>query len=212
MSIAEIRSVPRLDPRFAVQARVERAVADIAAGKSIVLFDPVCGEASLVVAAEFATTESLAFMIRHTSGFVKVAVPEEDCVRLQLPQMWQLVAPAVSSIPAVTVDAVEGIGTGISAADRAHTVRTIADPRTVPSGLSRPGHVAPIIARNAGSGTAETIVRLGQAAGVRPMAAMCELVSPIDATRMANEGEGSDFARDHALTFLSVFDVATRMQ
>ena len=211
MSIAEISCMPRLDPRCTVQARVERAVADIAAGESIVLFDPACGEASLVVAAEFATTESLAFMIRHTSGFVKVAVPEEDCVRLQLPQMWQLVASAVSSIPAVTVDAVEGIGTGISAADRAHTIRTIADPRTVPSGLSRPGHVAPVIARNAGSGIAETIVRLVQAANMRPMAAMCELVSPIDATRMASEGEVSDFARDHALTYLSVSDVAMRV-
>ncbi|MDV7352011.1 3,4-dihydroxy-2-butanone-4-phosphate synthase [Rhodococcus oxybenzonivorans] len=211
MSIAEISYLPRLDPRCTVQARVERAVADINAGKLIVLFDPACGEASLVVAAEFATIESLAFMIRHTSGLVKVAIPEEDCVRLQLPQMWQLVASVVSSIPAVTVDAAEGIGTGISAADRAHTIRTIADPRTVPSGLSRPGHVAPVIARNAGSGLAETIVRLVQAANMRPMAAMCELVSPIDATRMANEEEGSDFARDHALTYLSVFDVAMRV-
>ncbi|MDT2006198.1 3,4-dihydroxy-2-butanone-4-phosphate synthase [Rhodococcus opacus] len=90
MSIAEISYMPRLDPRCTVQARVERAVADIAAGESIVLFDPACGEASLVVAAEFATTESLAFMIRHTSGFVKVAVPEEDCVRLQLPRCGNL--------------------------------------------------------------------------------------------------------------------------
>ncbi|WP_186301110.1 3,4-dihydroxy-2-butanone-4-phosphate synthase [Rhodococcus sp. WB9] len=211
MSIAEIRYMSPFDARNTAHARFDRTAADIARGKTIVLFDPACGESNLVVAAEHATTESVAFMIRHTSGFVKVAVPEEDCVRLQLPQMWQLVQSAESSIPSVTVDAVEGIGTGISAADRAHTIRTIADPRTDSSALSRPGHVAPLIARGAGSGMAESVVRLMRSAGVRPMGALCELVSPVDATRMANKEESLGFASDHALTFLSVFDVAMCM-
>ncbi|WP_157172048.1 3,4-dihydroxy-2-butanone-4-phosphate synthase [Nocardia higoensis] len=211
MSVAEINhaSVHRtssIDPRHTARARVEQAVADLASGRSIVLFDPRRGEASLVAAAEFVTTASVAFMVRYASGFVKVAVPEEDCVRLLLPPMWQFGGFDASSVPAVTVDAVAGTGTGISAADRAQTIRTIADPVTVPTALSRPGHVAPIIARRGGTGVAETVVRLVRAAGLRPMAALCELVSPADPTRMADERDSIDFARDHALTFVSVFD------
>ncbi|QRI77344.1 MULTISPECIES: 3,4-dihydroxy-2-butanone-4-phosphate synthase [Rhodococcus] len=207
MSIAEFRRASRLDPRCPAGARVRRAAADISAGRMTVLVDPTCGESTLVVAAECATTESMAFMIRHTSGYVNIAVPEEDCERLHLPRMWPFDGSA-SSIPAVTVDAVEGVGTGISAADRAHTIRTIADPRTDRSALSRPGHVAPVIARNTGTGTAEKVVQLMRTAGMRPMAAMCELVSPVDATRMATEKESVHFATDHELAFLSVFDLA----
>ncbi|MDR7173031.1 3,4-dihydroxy-2-butanone 4-phosphate synthase [Nocardia kruczakiae] len=209
MSVAEIKPMSPIDARQTDRARVEQAAADLAAGRSIVLFDPTCGEANLVAAAEFVTTDSVAFMVHYTSGFVKVAVPEEDCVRLLLPPMWQFGGFDASSVPAVTVDAVEGTGTGISAADRARTIRTIADPRTVPTALSRPGHVAPIIARRGGSGVAESVVQLMRVAGLRPMAALCELVSPTDPTRMADEQESIDFARDHALTFVSVFDAVT---
>lgn len=207
MSIADIRRTFRVDARCPAGARVRRAAAAVAAGRTIVLLDPARGESRLVVAAEHATTESLAFMIRHTSGYVEVAVPEEDCERLHLPCMWPF-GDASGSVPAVTVDAVEGVTTGISAADRAHTIRTIADPRTGPSALSRPGHVAPVIARNGGAGFAESVVQLMKVAGVRPMAALCEPVSPVDPTRMATEEESIDFATDHALTFLSVFDLA----
>ncbi|WP_083865487.1 3,4-dihydroxy-2-butanone-4-phosphate synthase [Nocardia brevicatena] len=207
MSVAEIKHLSPMDVRQTGRARVEQALVDLAAGRSIVLFDPACGEASLVAAAEFVTTGSVSFMIRHTSGFVKVAVPEEDCVRLLLPPMWQFGDFGASSVPAVTVDAVEGTGTGISAADRAQTIRTIADPATVPPALSRPGHIAPIIARRNGTGVAESVVRLLRVAGLRPMAALCELVSPTAPARMAGEQESIDFARDHAMTFVSVSDV-----
>ena len=206
MSVAELNHMCAVDARQIRTAYVVQALADLAAGRSIVVFDSACGEASLVTAAEFVTTGSLSFMVRHTSGFVKVAVPDEDCVRLLLPPMWQFGDLDASSVPAVTVDAVEGTSTGISAADRARTIRAIADPDTVPAALSRPGHVAPIIARRGGTGMAESVVQLMRLAGLRPMAALCELISPADPTRMADEQQSVDFAREHALAFVPVFN------
>ncbi|MGW4335018.1 3,4-dihydroxy-2-butanone-4-phosphate synthase [Rhodococcus koreensis] len=188
-------------------ARLGTAAAAVSAGRTVVLFDPASGEANLVFAAEFATTAALAFMIRHTSGFVKVTVTEDECVRMQLPPMWALPESTGCSDLAVTVDAVDGIGTGISATDRACTIRTIADPATGPADLSRPGHVAPVIARGTGAGLADAVVRIMRAAGVRPVGALCELVSPSNETAMASEAESIEFGRRHGLAFVSVNDV-----
>nr|WP_271213718.1 3,4-dihydroxy-2-butanone-4-phosphate synthase [Rhodococcus wratislaviensis]GLK40933.1 hypothetical protein GCM10017611_78080 [Rhodococcus wratislaviensis] len=215
MSIAEFTKPHSLRPRVAkgdalaaVTARVERAATDIAAGRTVVLFDPAVGEAILVVAAELATTTSLAFMIRHTSGFVKVTVSEPDCIRLQLPLMWALTESRPCHQLTVTVDASEGIGTGISAADRAYTIRTIADATARSAALNRPGHVAPIVIVDNDTGTTGAVVRVMARAGLRPLAALCELVSPTDGTAMADEAESIAFARTHSLTFLSAFDLA----
>ncbi|MBC2637661.1 MULTISPECIES: 3,4-dihydroxy-2-butanone-4-phosphate synthase [unclassified Rhodococcus (in: high G+C Gram-positive bacteria)] len=197
--------------------RVERATAAAAAGRALVLADPVRGETNLVLAAELASTELLAFMIRHTSGFVKVTVSVPDCERLQLPPMWPLAGHAPRCNLAVSVDAVEGVGTGISAADRAHTIRTIADPATVAFDLARPGHVVPVIAHDpspsvlgipSAYGAPDAVVDLMRAAGLRPLGALCELVSPADETVMADETEGVAFARRHSLAHLSILDVA----
>ncbi|MFZ2177244.1 MAG: 3,4-dihydroxy-2-butanone-4-phosphate synthase [Rhodococcus sp. (in: high G+C Gram-positive bacteria)] len=214
MSITEFIKLHNLGSRVAaathdpVFARVERVAADIAAGRIIVLFDPVVGEAVLVVAAEFATTACLAFMVRYTSGFVKVTVPESDCIRLQLPPMWALAESQGCHELTVTVDASEGIGTGISAADRAQTIRTIADVAAGPAALTRPGHVAPMVVNANDPGTSGAVVRVMTRAGLRPLAAVCELVSPADGTAMADEAESIAFAHTHSLSFLSASDLA----
>ncbi|MDV2476704.1 3,4-dihydroxy-2-butanone-4-phosphate synthase [Rhodococcus zopfii] len=214
MSIAEFTSLHALCPHVAdttrdeAAERIARSAADLAAGRTVVLFDPAVGEAVLVVAAEFATTAALAFMIRHTSGFVKVTVPEEDRLRLQLPSMWALPGSRARCELTVTVDAAEGIGTGISAADRAYTIRTIADVTAGPASLTRPGHVAPVALGSNEIGTTGAVARIMARAGLRPLAAMCELVSPVDETAMAGESDSIAFARAHSLAFVSAFDLA----
>ncbi|HEY9310874.1 3,4-dihydroxy-2-butanone-4-phosphate synthase [Williamsia sp.] len=201
----------------AVPFRAKEALTAAALGSTMVLFDPIRGETNLVAAAASATTEQLAFLIRHTSGFVNIVVSQHDCERLQLPPMWPLANAAPRRNLAVSVDAVVGVGTGISAADRAHTIRTVADPGAVAADLSRPGHVVPVIAHDPAwsamfgitptYGAPEAVVDLMRVARLQPLGALCELVSPVDETRMADETEGLAFARNHALTYLSTFDV-----
>ncbi len=109
--------------------RLERAVADIAAGRAVVLVDDTgpTAEGELVIAAQNATTELVAFMIRHGSGFLCVPLPAADCERLGLPPMQTVWERGRAPAFTVTVDARSGIGTGISAADRATTIRLLAD-------------------------------------------------------------------------------------
>ncbi|MGQ4596390.1 3,4-dihydroxy-2-butanone-4-phosphate synthase [Nocardia sp. R6R-6] len=193
------------------QPRVEEVLRDLAQGRMVVLCGSSPGEAVLTLAAEFATTASLAFIIRHTSGFVSVAVREADCVRLQLPPMWPLTDSGTVGGFTVTVDAASGISTGISAADRARTIRALADPRSRACDFTRPGHVAPIRARRGGiaqnPGPVEAVVELLTRAGVRPIGAMAELVSELVPTSTAGAREGAEFAATHGLSFVSVDDV-----
>src|SRR5437899_4306778 len=110
---------------------IERAVASIANGRPVVLVDDEDREieGDLIFAAEKATPELLAFMVRYTSGYVCVALTEQDCDRLDLPPMYHTNQDARGTAYTVTVDAAHGISTGISAADRSHTLRLLADPQ-----------------------------------------------------------------------------------
>jgi 3,4-dihydroxy-2-butanone 4-phosphate synthase len=186
---------------------VEDAIHHLGCGDVVVLFDAATNESELVVAAQHATTESIAFIVRHTSGFVTVALRDVDCVRLQIPPMWAL----SDSMNTVTVDAVVGTGTGISAADRATTIRTIADPRSGPADFTRPGHVAPVRARRGtpecGRGAVEVVVDLLSWADVHPIGAMGTLVSKATPTDMAGEVESVEFAEAYGLSFVSVQDI-----
>ncbi|GAC54119.1 3,4-dihydroxy-2-butanone-4-phosphate synthase [Gordonia amicalis] len=173
----------------------------------VVLADPPSGRSYLLLAGEVATTESLAFVIRHGSGLVQVAMAFEDCVRLQLPPMWPLAEQPGGAFQTVAVDAATGIGTGISAADRAHTVRTLADPTTTASDLTRPGHVVPLLVRSDVPGPEAAALRFAATAGVRPAMALCELVSHVDETAMAGVDEALVFARDFALSAVFTSDL-----
>ena len=124
---------------------VERAIKEIAAGRPVIVVDDEDreNEGDLIFAAEHATPELLAFMVRYTSGYVCVPLTEAEADRLELPPMYHTNQDRRGTAYAVTVDAREGVSTGISAADRAHTIRLLASADTKPTELARPGHVIP---------------------------------------------------------------------
>jgi 3,4-dihydroxy 2-butanone 4-phosphate synthase/GTP cyclohydrolase II len=195
--------------------QIEFALMQLSVGRPVVLMDDSTPdrEGDLVFAAEKATPELMAFVVRHTSGFVCVALPEEQADRLGMPRMWhgrpRVGAPAY----AVTVDSAEHVSTGISAADRARTIQIVADPTTRPEDFHRPGHVVPLRARGAGLhdavGRAEVACDLSRLAGLRPASALARIVSVTDPTRMAaGEDELREFSSQHGLALVSVCALA----
>ncbi len=190
---------------------IEQAVADMAAGKPVVVVDDADreNEGDLIFAAEKATPELLAFMIRYTSGYVCVPLTGEDCDRLELPPMYHTNQDRRGTAYTVTVDAREGVSTGISAADRAHTIRLLADPDTNPADLARPGHVVPLRAKPGGvlrrPGHTEAAIDLTTMAGLRPVGVLCELVN--DDGTMQRLPDLSAFAAQHGLTLISIADL-----
>ncbi len=190
---------------------IEQAVADIAAGRAVVVVDGPDreNEGDLIFAAEMTTPELVAFMVRHTSGFICAPLLVEDADRLDLPPMYHVNQDRRGTAYTVTVDAREGVSTGISAADRAHTIRLLADPSTVATDLARPGHVVPLRAKPGGvlrrPGHTEAAVDLAQLAGLRPAGVLCELVN--DDGTMMRLPELTLFAKEHGLTLISIADL-----
>jgi 3,4-dihydroxy 2-butanone 4-phosphate synthase/GTP cyclohydrolase II len=192
---------------------VERAVMDIAAGKPVVVVDNEDreNEGDLVFAAEHATPQLLAFMVRYTSGYICAPLTELDCDRLELPPMYHTNQDVRGTAYRVTVDAREGTTTGISAAERAHTIRLLADPKATAADFTRPGHVVPLAAKEGGvlrrPGHTEATIDLARMAGLRPAGALCEIVSEKDGTTMARRPELELFAAEHRLTLVSIADL-----
>jgi 3,4-dihydroxy 2-butanone 4-phosphate synthase/GTP cyclohydrolase II len=193
--------------------RIERALRDLAEGKPVVVVDDEDreNEGDLIFAAEKATPELVSFVVRYTSGYVCVALTDTECDRLDLPPMHHANADAYRTAFTVTVDAKEGVTTGISAADRAHTIRLLADPTTQPTDLVRPGHVLPLRAREGGvlrrPGHTEAAVDLTRMAGLSAAGALCEIVSQKDEGDMARGDELQVFADDHELTLVTIADL-----
>lgn len=126
--------------------RVRRAISAVAMGRAVVVVDEVAAQGYLMYAADAATPALLAFTVRHTSGYVRVALPAGDCERLDLPPVCQQpTASAATAAHRVAVDAVD-VGTGISATDRARTIATLADADATAADFRRPGHVVPVLA------------------------------------------------------------------
>ncbi len=192
---------------------VERAVADIAAGKAVVVVDDEDreNEGDLVFAAERATPELVAFMTRYTSGYICVPMTGDDLDRLEVPLMVGANQERMRTAYTVTVDAREGITTGISASDRARTMQVLADPATTPYDLTRPGHVNPLRALDGGvlrrAGHTEAAVDLCRMAGLRPVGVICEVVSEKDGHEMARLEELTAFADEHGLAIISIADL-----
>ncbi|MBL7501471.1 bifunctional 3,4-dihydroxy-2-butanone-4-phosphate synthase/GTP cyclohydrolase II [Frankia sp. CNm7] len=192
---------------------VPEAIAAIAAGRPVVVVDDADreNEGDLIFAAEMATPELVAFMVRHTSGVVCAPLDPGDTDRLGLGQMVPLNTDRMGTAFTVSVDAREGITTGISAADRARTLRLLADPATTAGDLARPGHIFPLRAREGGvlrrPGHTEAAVDLARLAGLRPAGAICEIVN--DDGTMARLPELVTFARDHGLVLISIADLIT---
>jgi 3,4-dihydroxy 2-butanone 4-phosphate synthase/GTP cyclohydrolase II len=190
---------------------VERAVADFRAGRAVVVVDDADreNEGDLIFAAELATPELMAFMVRYTSGYVCAPLTGEECDRLELPPMYHTNQDKRGTGYTVAVDAREGITTGISAADRAHTVRLLADPATRPTDLARPGHVVPLRALPGGvlrrPGHTEATVDLARLAGLRPAGVLCELVN--DDGTMMRLPELERFCAEHGLALVTIADL-----
>ncbi|MGH3520105.1 MAG: bifunctional 3,4-dihydroxy-2-butanone-4-phosphate synthase/GTP cyclohydrolase II [Haloechinothrix sp.] len=190
---------------------IELAVAEIAAGRMVVVVDDEDreNEGDLVLAAEKATPECIGFMVRHTSGVLCVPMTGSALDRLRLPPMTQVNQDPKGTAYTVSVDAAEGISTGISAADRAATIRALADPRTGPADLTRPGHVFPLRARPQGvldrPGHTEAAVDLARLAGLSPAGVIGEIVH--DDGSVARLPDLRTFADQHGLRIISIADL-----
>lgn len=189
---------------------IDRALADIEQGRPVVVVDDEDreNEGDLIFAAEKATPELLAFMVRYTSGYICVPMTQQDCDRLDLPPMYHVNQDARGTAYTVTVDAKHGVTTGISAADRARTIRMLADPASTPGDFTRPGHVVPLRAKEGGvlrrPGHTEAAVDLARLAGLRPAGVLCEIVSQKDDGDMARRDELEVFAADHDLALITI--------
>src|ERR1700739_4979602 len=192
---------------------VERAIADIAAGKAVVVIDDEDreNEGDLIFAAEKATPELVAFMVRYTSGYLCVPLDGAVCDRLGLLPMYAVNQDKHGTAYTVTVDAKNGVGTGISASDRATTMRLLADPSSVADDFTRPGHVVPLRAKEGGvlrrPGHTEAAVDLATLAGLQRAGAICEIVSQKDEGAMPQTEELRLFADEHGLALISIADL-----
>ncbi|SEG74072.1 GTP cyclohydrolase II /3,4-dihydroxy-2-butanone 4-phosphate synthase [Actinacidiphila yanglinensis] len=192
---------------------VERAIADIAAGRPVVVVDDEDreNEGDLIVAAERITPQIVAFMMNECRGLICVPMESQELDRLELPQMVQSNTESMRTAFTVSVDAsaAHGVTTGISAADRAATIRLLADPAAAAGDFVRPGHVFPLAARPGGvlvrAGHTEAGVDLARLAGLRPAAAIVEIARE-DGT-MARLPELVPFARKHGLAIISIEDL-----
>jgi 3,4-dihydroxy 2-butanone 4-phosphate synthase/GTP cyclohydrolase II len=192
---------------------IETAVAAIAAGRPVVVVDDEDreNEGDLILAAERATPELVAGIVRHTSGLLCVGMAPELVDRLGLPQMVadERNRDAHGTAFTVSVDLIDGTSTGISAADRAATVRALADPRSGPEDFARPGHVFPLRARAGGvlkrAGHTEAAVDLAREAGLAPAGLLCEIVN--DDGTMARGPQLVAFARRHGVPIVSIADL-----
>ncbi|MGF1429342.1 bifunctional 3,4-dihydroxy-2-butanone-4-phosphate synthase/GTP cyclohydrolase II [Kitasatospora sp. LaBMicrA B282] len=190
---------------------VERAIADIAAGRAVVVVDDEDreNEGDLIFAATAATPELLAFTIRYTSGVICVPVTQSDADRLDLPPMTRVNEDRKGTAYTVSVDARDVESTGISAADRALTIRLLGEPASTAGDFTRPGHVFPLRAVDGGvlvrPGHTEAGVDLARLAGLPPAAAICEVVN--DDGTMARLPDLVPFAREHGLAIISIEDL-----
>ena len=190
---------------------IESAVAEIAAGRMVILIDDEDreNEGDLVLAAEKVTPDAINFMARHARGLICATLTPERADALHLGPMAHENTASFGTAFTVSVDAVAGVATGISAADRATTVRAIIDPATKPGDLARPGHVFPIRAQPGGvlkrAGQTEGSVDLARLAGLMPAGVICEIMN--DDGTMARVPELKAFARRHALKIVTIKDL-----
>jgi 3,4-dihydroxy 2-butanone 4-phosphate synthase/GTP cyclohydrolase II len=193
-------------------AEIEDAIAAIGAGEMVIVVDDADreNEGDLVMAAEYATPDKIAFFLNHTSGVICIPLTGDRLDALDLPPMVQENTESQRTAFTVSVDYRHGTTTGISAGDRAATVAALIDPATRPGDLARPGHTFPLRYREGGvlkrGGHTEATVDLARMAGLYPAGVLCEIVSD-DKTGMARLPELERFAKKHGLLLISIADV-----
>lgn len=191
---------------------IEQALTDVAAGEMVIIVDDENreNEGDLVLAAEFATPEKLAFMVRHCCGIICAPMTEQIAEALELPLMVARNTESMKTAFTVSVDLLHGITTGVSASDRALTLKALARPDTLPSHLARPGHIFPLIARPGGvlerPGHTEAIIDLLQILGLSPVGVICEVVRADG--MMARLPDLEVFAKEHGIKIISIADLA----
>ncbi len=200
-----------MEPKTALTPIIE-AIEHFRHGRMVIIVDDEDreNEGDLVMAAEKATPEAINFMAKHGRGLICLSLTEERCGELDLPLMVEdSKATLFGTAFTVSIEAKGKVSTGISAADRAATVRTAIDPRTRPEDLLRPGHVFPVRARPGGvlkrAGHTEASVDLAVLAGLEPGAVICEIMN--DDGSMARLPDLREFARVHELPLLAVSDL-----
>jgi 3,4-dihydroxy 2-butanone 4-phosphate synthase / GTP cyclohydrolase II len=190
---------------------VEEILADLRAGRMVIIMDDEDreNEGDLIMAADRATPEAVAFMIRYTSGIICVPMEEEGLVRLDLPQMVMANSESHRTAFTVSVDLKAGTTTGVSSADRAATIRALADFNATAADFARPGHIFPLRSRKGGvlvrAGHTEASVDLCRLAGLKPAGVLCEIMN--DDGTMARRPELEAFAKRHNLKIGTIADL-----
>jgi 3,4-dihydroxy 2-butanone 4-phosphate synthase/GTP cyclohydrolase II len=196
-----------------MSAKIEKAIRAVGRGEVVIVTDDESreNEGDLIMAAEAVTRESVAFFLEHTSGVICATLPGERLDELELPLMVSDNREGQSTAFTVSIDLATGITTGISAADRARTIRALADPHAVAGDFVRPGHVFPLRSRPGGvlerPGHTEAGVDLARLAGLQPAGILCEVVTR-DRSAMARGPELEALARTHGLPMISIAELA----
>src|SRR5881398_2201147 len=187
---------------------IESVIADLQAGKMVIVVDDADreNEGDLIMAAQFTTPKDVNFVAQHRRGLICVPTTSERLQQLGIERMVRQNRETFKTDFQISVDAAHGITTGISAADRAETIKIMADPTAVPEDLAQPGHVFPLRARPGGvlqrAGHTEATVDLVKLAGCRPIGVICEIMS--DDGSMARLPELMDFAHRHGLKICTI--------
>jgi len=192
-------------------ASIDEAVEDIRAGRMVIIVDDEDreNEGDLVCAAEKVTPEIISFMAVHGRGLICMPITEDRADELNLHPQTANNTSSMGTAFTISIEAKEGVTTGISAADRAHTILTAVNPATKPSDLARPGHVFPLRAKRGGVlvrvGQTEASVDIARIAGLTPAAVICEIMN--DDGTMSRMPELEVFAAKHDLKIISVADL-----
>jgi len=190
---------------------IEEAAEDIRAGKMIIIVDDEDreNEGDLVCAAEKVTPEIINFMVTHARGLICLPLTEERCDELNLPPQTAENTSSMGTAFTISIEAREGVTTGISAADRAHTILTAVNPASKPADLARPGHIFPLRAKRGGVlvrvGQTEASVDIARIAGCYPAGVICEIMN--DDGTMSRFPELEKFAAKYDLKIISVADL-----
>jgi 3,4-dihydroxy 2-butanone 4-phosphate synthase / GTP cyclohydrolase II len=198
-------------PKPASLHSVDEILADLSAGRMVLIMDDEDreNEGDLIMAAERATPEAVAFMIRHTSGIICVPMEEPSLARLELPQMVQVNSESHRTAFTISVDLRAGTTTGVSSVDRAATIRALASPESAAADFARPGHIFPLRSRRGGvlvrAGHTEAAVDLCRLSGLSPIGVLCEVMN--DDGTMARRPQLQEFARRHNLKMGTIADL-----
>lgn len=196
-----------------VLSSIEEAIKDIKDGKFVIIVDDEDreNEGDLAIAAEKVTTEAINFMVKHARGLVCLPVKGERLDELEIPMMVSHNTSKFTTAFTVSIEAKHGVTTGISAKDRAETIKAVINPETKPSDIARPGHIFPLRAREGGvlvrAGHTEAIVDLAKMAGLYPAGVICEIMSE-DGT-MAKLPELKEIADKFGIKIVSIADLIT---